>query len=131
MTKFYLNIIAVILIFVSCNKEVTSQNQPDISGKWQLLNKIGGFTGKDTISPTSTTFLTLNSNRKFTEETNGTISQQGNYEIGLVKSIFTQQAEFAIRFKGGDFKLLTFKGDSLFLVDNHTEPYKTSYKRIN
>jgi hypothetical protein len=130
-TLFLLNLI----IHLACTKERDYALSESIAGRWKYLYKSGGFSGNDTIYPkaNATIILSLNVDNTYTTTENGQITQQGIYKLITLQSMFTNSPQPAIQFDyflPNTGLLIELSESNLTFVDNHYEPFGSSYKRI-
>ena len=133
---FYLLPVALLtLTFFSCRKDAP---QPSISiiGQWRFLNAVGGFTGKQVISPRGNEIYTFKADSTFIRLRNDTVLRQGSFHILPVKSIFTGDMRSALLLNMAGYldaasaQLITISKDTLVITDNHVEPYAYSFVRV-
>lgn len=106
-----------------------------LTGEWVFIKAVGGLTGKHIILPPadSRTTLIFSNRTKFKINVNGNTTVQGNYKLIKVNSIFTAKEDNTINFVSSsreDIKLISIQNDSLWLTENHVEPYGSLYIRM-
>lgn len=132
MKKWMMALMGISLMGVSCTKD--SEQVKDITGKWQWKMSVGGFTGNDTLRPSTGTavYLLLKSDGTYQRRTNDGVTGEGSYAVTEATSIFTNSTQKAIRFdnNSANEKLIQWNGNQLILLDNHVEPYGAEYTRV-
>ena len=79
------------------------------------------------------TTLIFSPDHKYKKNNNGQTFEQGSYDLIRVTSIFTGQQDDAIRFN--DFssqngQIISIESDSLWITDNHVEPFANLYIKV-
>lgn len=134
--KVYWVLAFSILLFFGCEKqEVKLSMDARLSGQWEYIKAMGGFTANQLILPPAGTKITLifSSDHKYKRNTNGQTVEQGVYDIIKVRSIFTGTEENAIRFNNfltQAGQIIALKNDSLWITDNHVEPFRYLYIKM-
>ena len=114
-----------------CEKENDISLQSKLTGKWEWKSSVGGLTGTLTVLPTSKVILILNADKTFQLTSDGQLTDHGNYSIITISSIFTQKNETALDLNNANNgRLIEIRNDSLFLTDNHVEPYRSLYLKV-
>ncbi len=129
-------IVAAIWVITACTKH---QVQPPLPGKsfigqWQLLRSTGGLSGNDTVLPPAGTkqVLTLNADSSFQLFVTGHENISGIYSISLVKRNVTL-VDTIIHFNQPSMsrvQIINVQEPYLTLEDDHYEPYRDLYKRV-
>jgi len=125
----------IMSIIFSCSKEKPRSLDASLLGKWEYIQSIGGFTGKDTLRPplNTTIILSLNSSQAYSISSNGQVTKQGTYKVINIQNFMTGSNQYGIQFD--DFSsnsglLIDFNEPILSLSDNHYEPYGHLYRRV-
>ncbi|HEY0670585.1 MAG TPA: hypothetical protein VGD22_20540 [Sphingobacteriaceae bacterium] len=130
-------LLAFFFLFIyGCEKQT---GKPDLNqllpGEWEFIKAVGGLTGNQVILPPAGTKTTLifSPDHKYKKNNNGQTFEQGSYDLIMVTSIFTGQPDDAIRFN--DFssqneQLISIENDSLWITDNHVEPFGYLYIKL-
>ena len=130
----YLILSILTLVFSGCEKQESALN-PDkqLNGEWIYIKAVGGFTGDHVIQAPAGSTIVFSADRQYKKKLNGTMVEEGAYELIKLNSIFTGKRENAIKLSGSSFenaRLVSIKNDSLWLSDNHVEPYGYLYIRL-
>jgi hypothetical protein len=136
MKKIVYSLLALCVLVSGCEKltEKPSLNQ-GLIGEWEFVKAVGGFTGTHVILPpaNSKTTLIFGDYHQYKKNVDGGTVEAENYQLLKVRSIFTGEDDNAIKFIGSswdDAKLISIQNDSLWLTDNHVEPYGSLYVRV-
>lgn len=126
-----------ILLAFGCEKQDEKPNLDQrLIGELEFIKAVGGLTGNQVILPPAgiKTTLIFSSDHKYKKNNNAQTFEQGSYDLVRVISIFTGQPDDAIRFN--DFssqngQIISIKNDSLWITDNHVEPFGYLYIKLN
>lgn len=112
------------------NDENNIQNRLAIIGTWHWQKSIGGITGNEMITPTSTGVnkkLIFGSNKKVTIFTNDAETGQYNYTIKKGNSIFDNKQHYLLTFNEMSYVIQNLDDKNLSIQDNFTEGYVLTY----
>ena len=130
----YLILSILTLVFPGCEKHESAFNfDKQLNGEWKYIKAVGGFTGDHVIQAPAGSTIVFSADRRYKKKLNGTMVEEGVYELIKLNSVFTGKRENAIKLVGSSFenaRLVSVKNDSLWLSDNHVEPYGYLYIRL-
>ena len=118
---------------LACRK--STPNRIDIYGQWQWENSVGGFTGVDTIKPSSNSLVTLTfkNDMTYTTELNGQIISHGSFQISTVNNqkvlTLNNFVQIAGLWLGNNGTTIQISNNKLHLTDYEvSEPYTHNFK---
>lgn len=127
----YLLLSVFVICCVACHKDNTVGGPDSIFGSWLFVEARGGFTGKDVVKANGKTVFVFNRDSSYQSLRNDTLLSKGKFHIRAEKSIYNGAMVPSLAFDNGPSgKLFTIKNDSLYLTDNHVEPYGALYVRL-
>lgn len=125
-------LLGMLAIFAACKKTQTSPTGA-LTGNWQFVKAVGGFTGTQLVSANGKLVYTFNADSTFKQTKNDTLKASGTFHIRTEKSIFTGAMAPNIIFNSTantSGLLINLKGDTLAFIDNHVEPFTSIYVKV-
>jgi hypothetical protein len=147
--------LSLLLISTSCEKNTLTDPTPaavsenDISGEWEWVKAVGGLTGNQTYTPSSTGIATtwvFKSDSTFqqydTRQGVTQLTESTTFSIGSARSIYTGQITKTLRINrhvsGGSPStsvvqpvtyLIEKRGTELKIEDNYADGFGRTYRR--
>lgn len=131
MFRLYIFII-IAGLFLNCKKS-NPGNPASVKfvGHWQYQYQTGGLIGSKVSPSGAISILILNSDKTYQRSSNGSVQQQGNYKLSMMKSIFTGSNDNAIDFDAsGMWKIISLQKDTLSIADNFADGYGLVYVKM-
>jgi hypothetical protein len=141
--KRFIYLITAITLFAatSCKKQTVNpdidpQIDQQLIGKWKFESLFFPSTHALYVAiPSQLDIVEFKADHKFVRSTNAEVTQQGNYDIILTKSIFTQKDDKLLRFNpqsipAQESDIISIKGDTLTMLQNVYDGYVSKFSRV-
>lgn len=140
MKLIYLITTITLFAATSCKKQTVDPGiDPKIDqliGKWKFESLFFASTHALYVAvPSQLDIVEFKPDQKFVRSTNAEVTQQGNYDIILTKSVFTQKDDNLLRFNpqsvpAQESDLISIKGDTLIMSQNVYDGYISKFSKV-